>query len=611
MPARRRVSFIVVFTVLILTVLSVCAGIRDKEAACAYTESDGTVYTEGPVITVLNHGLGGSPIDWSNHGYFNNVSGGFINCDKIWENFYNWLDMGKSSYYNDLRFSYDYDSLIEALRRKQKNSETYVLTETYDEEENFIGRLDKFEVCPASPTGYCFECVAAPDFSKHIIIVYNTCFDMDDDTETVYGRFKELINGIVDGYAAANCGIEPKINLIGHSRGTIINLKYATEYPDRVAATFGMGGLYNGAKLAEFVYALGIQDLKVFGYMFGSKFVEEMADDEFVKNLRDEWNAAVKDKDIKAYAVCSTFDGDFVKNFLSNSNFLKLHPTVVFGLNAILTGLQSISGGNLEIDLDGFLTVGSQSGKGYDKFISITRRYGKGSEVSARSQRQVEFPHNLEMRDIQTIKYIAANIDMGNDNALFEYSVNDGEATIENINYSELLEGTLEIPSHINGMPVVKLNKYAFANDFQGNKKINSVIVPDTVRVVEKGAFENCVNLSSVVIKEGDLRHICAYAFSGCTALTAVSLPSDGVKVDEYAFYNCVSLDEFNLNGAENLHPVAFVGCKKLPATKKISYFIRLFENGREKLFICVAIAAVVFTARKNPKSEKQKRRGV
>ena len=87
-------------------------------------------------------------------------------------------------------------------------------------------------------------------------------------------------------YYNANNYIYPKIDLIGLSRGTIINLKYATEYPDRIDSMFALGGLFNGSGIARVAYNLDVQDeiAEFIGSFFTSDFVAKMADNDYTND---------------------------------------------------------------------------------------------------------------------------------------------------------------------------------------------------------------------------------------------------------------------------------------------------------------------------------------
>jgi hypothetical protein len=78
--------------------------------------------------------------------------------------------------------------------------------------------------------------------------------------------------------------------------------------------------------------------------------------------------------------------------------------------------------------------------------------------------------------------------------------------------------------------------------------KTGAYNIPATVVHIGPSAFENCWNLTSVVLPTG-LKSIGSYAFSYCSGITgSLTLPSTLKKLDDGAFYGC-----WNLNGTVSL----------------------------------------------------------
>ncbi len=601
MKQKRAFSNIAII-IAILTVMFLLIGLISNTNLIYASAAGNEQYTTSPVITILTHGLGGDPSDWSHKGTFS---------------FQRSKEYGFDITYGQKDFMYSANSIIETLRRKNTNTLVYVVSE---KDNGSAPDIDRFDVNTSSDTGYSATKVTLPDFSKHSILVYNSCNDDKDSTDTVYGRFKATIDYIVNAYKNAYNGTYPKINLIGHSRGSIINLKYATEYPDRVATMVGLGSPYNGAELAKIVYDLNLKNkIGSLGNMFDSEFVEEIANNNFMQGIRTDWNNAVAGKSIKAYAVSSGFDVDFLKTFVTDSNQITLNEAARVAIRAAITALQkaylvggvvtkpieltvvkaichiygitglnethenafadkigsfiSTVGGNAVIGLDGFLTKSSQAADGYNNFSRFYRNYGRYTDLTHISQDNVEFPHNLETQDLQTVKYVASKIDMGVSQQ-YEYTVKaDNTVRIDNVNNSSSITNTtLTLPSTLGGKTVTEIAPYAFANNFQGNENITSVIIPATVKEIGMGAFENCDKLKTVSFASGSvLDTVRAYAFSGCTSLTSITLPSSARNIFEYAFNGCMSLTSFNLNNVTTLYPGVFAGCAKLTTFSKNS----------------------------------------
>ena len=69
-----------------------------------------------------------------------------------------------------------------------------------------------------------------------------------------------------------------------------------------------------------------------------------------------------------------------------------------------------------------------------------------------------------------------------------------------------------------------------------------SYTVPDTVKTINKGAFEFAYNLEEIVFTE-QLNTIEAYAFYLCVALREVTIPENIDSIGEHAFGMCFSLE--------------------------------------------------------------------
>lgn len=80
---------------------------------------------------------------------------------------------------------------------------------------------------------------------------------------------------------------------------------------------------------------------------------------------------------------------------------------------------------------------------------------------------------------------------------------------------------------------MTRLVKYPAARDAA------AYTVPEGVRAIADGAFENSLNLQSVTLPEG-LSEIGTGAFRGCASLTAVSLPESLTALKREAFADCL-----------------------------------------------------------------------
>ena len=104
--------------------------------------------------------------------------------------------------------------------------------------------------------------------------------------------------------------------------------------------------------------------------------------------------------------------------------------------------------------------------------------------------------------------------------------------------------GRLEIPEKVKGITVTEIDEKAFYK-WDG---ITSLIVPDTVKEIEKEAFKYCYSLKSADLGK-KLTKIEDNAFYGCDSLVEVRLPSTLKSIGYGAFQSCGELNDIYFNG--------------------------------------------------------------
>jgi uncharacterized protein (UPF0333 family) len=89
------------------------------------------------------------------------------------------------------------------------------------------------------------------------------------------------------------------------------------------------------------------------------------------------------------------------------------------------------------------------------------------------------------------------------------------------------------IPSIFNHLEVEGIKSYAFS----GNNKIESIYIPDSVKVIYPNAFSNCLSLKNVRLSN-NCSEIGDAAFYFCDNLRSVIIPKSVESIGDYAFYN-------------------------------------------------------------------------
>ena len=114
------------------------------------------------------------------------------------------------------------------------------------------------------------------------------------------------------------------------------------------------------------------------------------------------------------------------------------------------------------------------------------------------------------------------------------------------------------------------LNKYV--QDPYALKKYvgkgGDVVIPKGVSFIGTGAFEDCINLTSVTIPRTVLR-IGDSAFCRCSNLKTVTIPGSVDIIGDCAFYDCKSLSQVTIEeGVKEIGSLCFVRCDSLTSIK-------------------------------------------
>lgn len=134
------------------------------------------------------------------------------------------------------------------------------------------------------------------------------------------------------------------------------------------------------------------------------------------------------------------------------------------------------------------------------------------------------------------------------------------------------------------GVTLIAENAFAASRE-----RLLIVDVPEGVRAIGAGAFENCTKLEFIELPKS-LRSIGERAFAGCTSLECFNSDAAGLEeIGRYAFRNCTKLDAVELH-SDRLQSVAadaFEGCTKLESIEfpaKVQNAVRPVLRGNSKV---------------------------
>ena len=119
--------------------------------------------------------------------------------------------------------------------------------------------------------------------------------------------------------------------------------------------------------------------------------------------------------------------------------------------------------------------------------------------------------------------------------------------------------GAVTIPDTLYGLPVTRINDYAY-----NYSSLTSLTIGSSLTTIGRYAFAHCTSLTSVKIP-GNVTSIGDYAFEYCTSLTSVTIPDNVTTIAYAAFYSCSSLTSVTIGSSvTSIGDFAFYPCGNL-----------------------------------------------
>ncbi len=155
------------------------------------------------------------------------------------------------------------------------------------------------------------------------------------------------------------------------------------------------------------------------------------------------------------------------------------------------------------------------------------------------------------------------------------------------------IQGDVTIPDTVSGKVVTGIAREAFS----GCTSLTSIIIPSSITSIGGEAFRGCNSLVSVNFAESSqLTDIDNFAFSGCSSLKNITIPNSATIIRGYAFQNCSALTSIVFTKNSQLNSIGwgtFSGCSALTS---INIPSGITSIGRAAFQNCSALTSIVFT---------------
>ena len=125
--------------------------------------------------------------------------------------------------------------------------------------------------------------------------------------------------------------------------------------------------------------------------------------------------------------------------------------------------------------------------------------------------------------------------------------------------------GTQLLNYYGNEKDVVIPDGVTLVNGFNDNKRIKSVYIPSSVKVINKAAFRGCDKLKTVTLNEG-LLEIGDEAFKNCYGIKEIVLPQSLIELGTGAFSSCGLINATLPTNLQKCGDSLFSNCDSLEA---------------------------------------------
>jgi len=153
--------------------------------------------------------------------------------------------------------------------------------------------------------------------------------------------------------------------------------------------------------------------------------------------------------------------------------------------------------------------------------------------------------------------------------------------------------GSAGTDAYTTSYPANTMPLYSFYNSstYISNRKLSSIILPNTTTSIQSSAFENCEALTSVVFP-GSLKIIGKKSFSWCTLLASADIPNGVTTIEDEAFTFCSGLKNLTIpNTITSIGWSSFLNCTGIVGDLNIPNSVSTIGGGA--FFNCSALTGI------------------
>ena len=126
---------------------------------------------------------------------------------------------------------------------------------------------------------------------------------------------------------------------------------------------------------------------------------------------------------------------------------------------------------------------------------------------------------------------------------------------------------------------------------FRESKQLVSISLPNDNLYVNQSQFIDCYSLKNVIVNNQEAMSVLGEAFANCYSLENIVLPDSIETIGDWAFYDCRSLKNINTSNIRSIGYGAFSGCTSL---KEIILPSSLTEIGGSAFANCSSLRKVI-----------------